>query len=140
MKGAHALRKHAGRTILLVEEAARGRNERAIILGAYGYQVETANSPAEGHLRWNASHPDLVLLALDRCSDAARKLWAVIKQAAPQQRIAFLQDDSLYLCPVFYEGTMVRQAEGTGDFLGSIRALLSGPVPAPAFALGGQHE
>ena len=131
-------RQRGGSTILLVEEGTRGRNERAIILGTYGYQVETVHGAAEGHLRWNASRPDLVLLALDTCSDAARKLWAVIKQAAPQQRMAFLNSDSLYLCPVYYDGKMVRQAEGAGDFLGAIRMLLAGP--APALASGGGHE
>lgn len=133
------MKRQIKKTVLLVEEAARGRNERALILGTYGYQVEIANSPAEGQLRWDASRPDLVLLALDACSDAARKLWAVIKRASPQQHIAFLKEDSLRLCPVYYEGLMIRQAEGDGDFLGAVKVLLSTPV-APGMAVGGEHE
>lgn len=110
--------------ILLVEEHDGARRERAIILSTHGYEVQTTNSAAEAHQLWHATRPDLVLLAAERHTDTAQGLWEAITQADPQQRIAFLHADSLYLCPVLHEGEIVRKPEVTGDFLERVGALL----------------
>jgi hypothetical protein len=120
-----------GKSILLVEDNARMRSARDVVLRAQGYEVESACNLSDAHLRWETNRPHLVLLARSEHAQRLAALVEGIKQAHPQQRIAFLPDESMYLCPVFCDGEMVRKGEGLEDFLERVRALLAeGPQDA----------
>jgi CheY-like chemotaxis protein len=114
-----------GKSILLVEENARMRSARDVALRAQGYEVESACDPADARLRWETNRPHLVLLARSEHVQRLAELVEGIKQAHPQQRIAFLPEESMCLCPVFCNGEMVRRGEGMEDFLDRVRALLA---------------
>lgn len=111
-------------SILLVDDDSRTRSLRSIMLSTHGYQVHSVSNAAEAHLRWEATRPDLVLLACSRYRAGTLELVEEIKRASPQQRIAFVTGESLHLSPLFYNGELVRKAQGPEDLIGQVGALL----------------
>lgn len=111
-------------SILLVDDDSRMRSFRAILLSAHGYQVHSVGNAAEAHLRWEATRPDLVLLAWSRFRAGMLEFMEKIKRASPRQRMAFVNGDSLHLSALFYNGELVRKAEGPEDLIGQVGALL----------------
>ncbi len=117
-------RSHRG-SILLVDDDSRMRTLRAIMLSTHGYEVDSASNSAEAHLTWEATRPDLVLVALSRHSPGALEFLERIKRLSPKQRIAFVNSESLHLSPLFYNGELIRKAEGPEDFIEQVGALLA---------------
>lgn len=114
-------------SILLVDDDSRMRNVRAIMLSTHGYDVHSVSDTAEAHQRWQATRPDLVLLACSRYRAGMLEFLEKIKRASPRQRMAFVNGDSLHLSPLFYNGELVRKAEGPEDLIGQVGALLETP-------------
>lgn len=111
-------------SILLVDDDSRTRSLRSILLSTHGYQVHSVSNAADAHQRWEATRPDLVLLAWFRFRAGMLEFLEKIKRACPQQRVAFVTGESLRLSPLFYNGELVRKAEGPEDLIGQVGALL----------------
>jgi len=124
----------AGVKILLVDDHQQLRDTRALMLSAHGYEVEAVRDTTEACLRWHANRPDLVLLALSETADPAFHACPGIRESMPAQRVGYLLAQSQYLCPVFLDGGVILQGEGSEDFLGRVQAMLSGVLDAPVGA------
>jgi DNA-binding NtrC family response regulator len=94
------------------------------MLNTHGYKVDSVSNIDDAYRLSQTKHPDLVLLALSEDSDGELTLWERIKRANPEQRVAFLIDNSLYLSPVFSMSGLVRKP-GRDDFAERIYALFS---------------
>ena len=112
-------------SILLVDNDSSMRNLRAVMLSTHGYDVDSASNSVEAQSAWEVTRPDLVLVAFSRYSAGTLEFLEGIKRVSPQQRVAFLNGESLHLAPLFYNGELIRKAEGPGDFLERVRALLA---------------
>ena len=117
-------RNHRG-SILLVDDDSGMRSLRAIMLATQGYEVDSVSNTAEAHLRWKATRPDLVLVAFTGYHAGTLEFLEKIKLASPRQRVAFVNGESLYLSPLFYNGELIRKAEGPEDLIGQVGALLA---------------
>ena len=113
------------RSILLLDDDSRMRSVRAIMLSTHGYAVDSVSNSAEAHMRWEATRPDLVLVAFSRHRAGTLEFLEKIKRASPQQRMAFVNGESLHLSPLFYNGELIRKAEGPEDLIGQVGALLA---------------
>jgi CheY-like chemotaxis protein len=114
-------------SILLVDDDSKMRSLRAIMLSTHGYEVESVSNSAEAHLCWEATRPDLVLVAFARYRAGTLEFLERIKRVRPQQRIAFVNGESLHLSPLFYDGELIRKAEGPEDFIEQVGTLLAAP-------------
>lgn len=94
------------------------------MLSTHGYEVDSVSNAADAHQRWERTRPDLVLLACSRYRVGTLELLEKIQRASPQQRMAFVNGESLCLSPLFYNGELVRKAEGPEDLIGQVEALL----------------
>lgn len=112
-------------SILLVDDDSRRRNLRAIMLSTHGYDVGSASNAVEAQSTWEVTRPDLVLVALSRYNAGTLEFLEGIKRVSPHQRVAFLNGESLHLAPLFYNGELIRKAEGPGDFLEQVGNLLA---------------
>jgi CheY-like chemotaxis protein len=101
------------------------RNLRAGMLSAHGYDVDAAGNSGEAQSAWEVNRPDLVLVAFSRHNAGTLEFLEGIRRVSPQQRIAFLNGESLHLAPLFYNGELIRKAEGPGDFLDRVEVLLA---------------
>ena len=110
--------------ILLVDDDSGMRNFRAIMLSTHGYEVESVSSSAEADLSWQATRPDLVLVAFSRYRAGTLEFLEKIKRVSPEQRVAFVNGESPHLSPLFYNGELIRKAEGPEDFIEQVGALL----------------
>jgi CheY-like chemotaxis protein len=97
------------------------------MLSTHGYAVDPVGNSAEAHLRWESTRPDLVLVAFSRYRAGTLEFLEKINQASPRQRVAFVNSESLHLSPLFYNGELVRKAEGPEDLLARVGALLEAP-------------
>lgn len=95
------------------------------MLSTHGYDVDCVSNSAEAQLSWEAARPDLVLVAFARHRTGTLEFLEEIKRVSPQQRVALINGESLRLSPLFYNGKLVRKAEGPDDFLEQVRALLA---------------
>ena len=120
-----------GMRILLVDDNARLRNTRAVMLSTHGYEVESVSDTTEACLRWHVNRPHLVLLALSKTADRDFIWCQGMRDSVPAQRIGFLLAESQYLCPVFLDGGVILRGEGPEDFLSRVQAMLS-EVERPA--------
>jgi DNA-binding response OmpR family regulator len=100
------------------------RSLRAIMLSTHGYEVDVVGDAAELHLRWDATRPDLVLVAFPSYRAGILESLEKIRLASPRQRMAFLDGESLQLSPLFYNGELIRKGEGPADLIGQVGALL----------------
>jgi DNA-binding NtrC family response regulator len=112
-------------SILLVDDDSRMLNLRAIMLSTHGYDVGSASNAVEAQSAWEGTSPDLVLVALSRHSAETLDFLEGIKRASPQQRVAFLDSETLHLAPLFFNGELIRKAEGPADLIGRVGALLA---------------
>lgn len=112
-------------SILLVDDDSMMRNLRVVMLSTHGYNVDSASNSAEAQSAWELTRPDLVLVASSRYSAGTLEFLEGIKRVSPHQRVAFLNGESLHLAPLFYNGELIRKAEGPGDFLDRVGALLA---------------
>ncbi len=120
--------------ILLVENDAHARGERAVILTSHGYEMLTAGTAADARVLWDDHRPDLIVFAITNQVDGILQLWEEIRRVLPQQPIVFLHSKSISLCPVWYHDELVRPAEDHGGFVGRVRAAL---VPHPEKEVAG---
>jgi len=111
-------------SILLLDDDSRMRSLRAIMLSTHGYEVDSVNSPAEAHVRWEATRHDLVLVAFSRYRSGTLEFLENIKRVRPQQRVGLMNGESLHLSPLFYNGELIRKAEGPEDLIEQVGALL----------------
>jgi len=114
-------------SVLLVADDSRMRDLRAIMLNTHGYDVRSVSNAVEAQSNWEVTRPDLVLVAFSRYSAGTLEFLEGIKRASPQQRIAFLNDESLHLAPLYYNGELIRKAEDSEDFIERVGALLATP-------------
>jgi DNA-binding NtrC family response regulator len=114
-------------SILLVDDDSKMRSLRAIMLSTQGYEVESVSNSAEAQLSWEATPPDLVLVAFARYRAGTLEFLERIKRVRPLQRIALVNGDSLHLSPLFYNGELIRKAEGPEDFIEQVGTLLAAP-------------
>jgi PleD family two-component response regulator len=117
------LLKDRGQKILLVEDISRERNERAVMLSSHGYDIDTAENAEETQDLWDNYRPDLILLGPVRNVDKVLRVLERIRQGSVTQRIAFLPDN-LVLCPLYYNGSVAKDAQLPGTFLDKVAALL----------------
>ena len=110
-------------SILLVDDDSRMRNLRAVVLSTHGYDVDSASNAVEAQSAWGATRPDLVLVAFSRYRAGTLEFLERIKRLRPQQRIAFVNSESLHLSPLFYNGELIRKAEGPEDFIEQVESL-----------------
>jgi CheY-like chemotaxis protein len=97
------------------------------MLSTQGYEVESVSNSAEAQLSWEATPPDLVLVAFARYRAGTLEFLERIKRVRPLQRIALVNGDSLHLSPLFYNGELIRKAEGPEDFIEQVGTLLAAP-------------
>jgi CheY-like chemotaxis protein len=97
------------------------------MLSTHGYEVNSVSNSAEAHLSWEATRPDLVLVAFSRYRAGTVEFLERIKRVRPQQRVAFVNGESLHLSPLFYNGELIRKAEGPEDLIEQVAALLAAP-------------
>lgn len=114
-------------SILLVDDDSKMRSFRAIMLSTHGYEVNSVSNSAEAHLSWQATRPDLVLVAFSRYHAGTLEFLEKIKRVSPQQRVALVNGESLHLSPLFYNGELIRKAEGPEDLIEQVAALLAVP-------------
>jgi len=112
-------------SVLLVADDSRMRDLRAIMLNTHGYDVRSVSNAVEAQSNWEVTRPDLVLVAFSRYSAGTLEFLEGIKRASPQQRIAFLNDESLHLAPLYYNDELIRKAEGPEDFIERVGTLLA---------------
>lgn len=122
--------------ILLVERNKIVRNMHTLALNTHGYDVQSTSSDTEVHRLCESFRPDLVLVAFTTPLERIWELCEHIQLRNSRQRIAFLHDDTLHLCPLFLDGELIRKAEGADDYLQRVEALLatddiSAAAPAP---------
>ena len=115
-------------SILLVDDDSRMRNLRAVVLSTHGYDVDSASNAVEAQSAWGATRPDLVLVAFSRYRAGTLEFLERIKRLRPQQRIAFVNSESLHLSPFFYNGELIRKAEGPADLLEQVRGSVGGAL------------
>jgi len=99
------------RTILLIDSDQTTRRQRVAMLVTHGYLVRTAERVEDLQLPFTAPAPDLVLVRADKPPDRADSAFALIRNAAPGQKIGFLLDDGHELCQVFVNGKLARAGE-----------------------------
>ncbi len=96
---------------------------RSIILSTHGYEVESAESIQDITLPFTDA-PDLVLLPTNQRTDKTGSAWQRIREAVPAQRIGFLEDDSYFLCPLFYNGVLIEPARQiSGDLIAAVEFM-----------------
>lgn len=115
----------SAKSILLLEEKSGFGNSHGGVLAARGYRVVLAHSGADAYESWNQSRPDLVLLSFGQFDQGLLDFLETVQSAVPTQRVAFLQDGTFSLAPVFHEDKLVRVAEHPEDYLKKIDALLA---------------
>ena len=99
------------RTILLIDSDQTTRRQRVVMLVTHGYLVRTAERVEDLQLPFASPAPDLVLLRADTPTDRADSAFALIRNAAPEQKIGFLLDDGHELCQLFVNGKLARAGE-----------------------------
>lgn len=117
--------QRSGKSILLLEEKFADGSSHIGVLAERGYRVVLTHSGDDAYEAWNECRPDLVLLSFRRFDQGLFDFLEVIQAAVPSQRIAFLQDGSFTLAPVFQDGQLVRVSERPEDYLKKIDALLA---------------
>jgi len=110
--------------ILLVEGNADTRNLRAILLSTHGYGVDAIASLADLDDAWQAAHYRLVLLSTIGGVRNDMGSWKRIQHDHPAQGFMLLLDVSERLCPLFFDGVLVRDEEMSDAFLPRIEAAL----------------
>ncbi len=110
--------------ILLLDKNQKTRDQHAIVLHASGYDVESAGNDPDAYLLCDSFRPDLVLVGFSEPTAGTRDVTDKMRRQNPNQRIAFLPRESLYLCPVFYNGELLRNGEGSAGFVERVEALL----------------
>jgi len=98
-------------TILLIDSDRTTRRQRVVMLVTHGYLVRTAERVEDLQLPFAPPAPDLVLLRADKPPDRANSAFALIRNAAPDQKIGFLLDDGHELCQLFVNGKLTRAGE-----------------------------
>ena len=112
------------RTILLIDSDQSTRRQRVMMLLTHGYVVQAAEAVGDLELPFKEPPPDLVLLRVDESPDRSDSAFALIRNAAPGQRIGFLLDDSHTLCQLFVNGRLVRPKEElAGDLIQTVDAM-----------------
>ena len=99
------------RTILLIDSDQTTRRHRVVMLVTHGYLVRTAERVEDLQLPFAPPAPDLVLLRADKPPDRLDSAFALIRNAAPEQKIGFLLDDGHELCQLFVNGKLARAGE-----------------------------
>jgi DNA-binding NarL/FixJ family response regulator len=112
------------RTILLIDSNQSTRRQRAAMLLTHGYLVRAEESIENLNLPFREPPPDLVLLRVDEPPDRPESAYAAIREAAPNQTIGFLLDDSHHLCQVFVNGILSkRREELAGDLIETVNMI-----------------
>jgi CheY-like chemotaxis protein len=110
-------------TILLVDDNAKSRNDRAISLTTQGYDVEAIANASEIE-SWRQGRYDLVLLSWSERLRRDMRAWKEVQRANPYQQFLMVTGLSLPLCPVFYDGRQILSAQGSEELLERIAVLL----------------
>ena len=111
--------------LLLQDESAVGGKEHSSVLVERGYRVDLFHSGTDAYQSWKQCRPDLVLLSFQQFDQGVLDFLEAIQSAIPKQPIAFLQDESICLAPLFQDDQLVRGAQGPEDYLQKIDALLA---------------
>lgn len=121
------------RTILLVDDQARRRNLRAIVLTTHGYDVQCVTNLVDAQRQYRQQAPDLVLLGLTGNVRSAYRpdlFWS----SQPGQRFGFLLNEGQNLCPVLFNGRTVLSSEGPDDFVARVAMLFGRSAPIHAIS------
>ena len=111
-------------SVLLVDENAARRSERAIVLLTHGYEVECAASYEEAQRECRANKPDLLLIGITHPAEAPfAKHHDFIFD--PQQALGFLLNEGQELCALQFDGKLLSPREGPDDFLARVEMLLN---------------
>ena len=113
------------KSILLLEEQSFLSNAHVGVLQERGYRVVVSHTAADAYESWKECRPDLVLLSFRRLDRGVLDFLDTIQSAIPNQRVAFLQDETGALAPVFQDDQLIRVAQKPEDYLKSIDALLA---------------
>jgi DNA-binding response OmpR family regulator len=116
--------------ILLVEKDLRERSDRATLLAASGYAVETAAGLDEAVTACDRAQPDLVLVGLERNAAKVSAVVATLRARVAGVRIAVLMHKTHRLCAVALDDAVVIRAEQPADFLQRVALLVAAPSPA----------
>jgi len=113
------------KSILLLEEESAIGSPHIAVLVERGYRVVLSHSGADAYQSWRECRPDLVLLSFGRFEQGVLDFLEAVLSAIPEQRVAFLEDKTLWLAPVFQDDKLVRVAQSAEDYLKKIDALLA---------------
>ena len=121
------------RTILLIDSNQSTRRQRVVMLVTHGYFVRTAEKVEDLQLPFVPPAPDLVLLRADKPPDRDDSAFALIRNAAPEQKIGFLVDEGHELCQLFVNGKLARAGEFLDqDLIQTVATIFDAESRAPA--------
>jgi CheY-like chemotaxis protein len=115
--------KHRQR-VLLLESNHQTRSHHSILLYTNGYDVEATGNEAEAHMLCHSLRPSLVLVAARHTVARTWEVCEKLQRAYPAQRIALLYNERMQLCPLYYDGELMQQAEGPDDLIERVDAIL----------------
>jgi len=111
--------------ILLVDDDARARNVRSMILSTHGYDVEAVADSDAALQSWKANRPDLILVALSRDSRASFDRVEEIMRSGSEQPVSYVVNNSLRLSALFLNDVMIRHPEEAEAFMHRVQTLFS---------------
>jgi PleD family two-component response regulator len=111
--------------ILLVDDDARERNVRSMILSTHGYDVEAVSDSDTALQSWKTNRPDLVLVSLSPASQASFDRVQEIMRSASEQPVGYVVNNSLRLSALFFNDVMIRHPEEAEAFMNRVQALFS---------------
>ncbi len=98
--------------VLLIDRTQPTRDVRAAIFRSHGVKVHIAEDLRAAQLLWHPSLYDLIVLDVRKhLPGEAREFCELVRQASPEQQIAFLVGPPVYLSLTWPDDIMATSAE-----------------------------
>lgn len=124
-------------SILLIDDNACRRTERALVLATHGYEVECAESYDDAVRQCRVNKPDLLLIGVTHAAESPSPQGHGFI-CGEQQALGFLLNEGQHLCAVEFNGKLLLAREGPDDFVARVAMLLDrrGFVETPELKSG----
>lgn len=113
------------KTILLVDDDAKLRQLRAAILSNLGHLITEVGSLEEARHHWQPRKFHLLVVGIQNRLAEAMEFCEEIKQADPEQLIAFLTPLTTYVRPDSCPDDVIQREEGPAHFVDKVQDLLA---------------
>ena len=114
-----------GKTILLVDSNAKLRQLRAAILSNLGHIITQAGTLEEARDFWQPKQFHLLVVSVQNQLTAAMEFCEEIKQADPEQLVAFLTSLTTYVSRDSCPDDVIHKEEGPAHFVDKVQELLA---------------